>query len=423
MVDKQNSLLDISKLTSRPLQSVLNCSKAVFNKKMNSGHFLNFKDTNTLLRAMGFACKYYFSSLENDPTEKLKAQLELLKKNSIEMMSNRAKSNNFSRCPVISIVGHVNHGKTTLIDSIMKTSTAKLEAGNITQNVQFFTLKNDMNKPFLTLIDTPGHSLFSSMRSTATMLSDARTAEKVTKLTDQLESLKLANKNKEEKIIPDDNGTSLPKLKILIKCDTFGSAKAMKEILDEFSSKKVNLSVVKLEAGLLTIKDAQLCHELRAKIFLLNSRLASDEVKHFLSEHEIKIGKYQIMYDLIDSLVNDLTGILPKEAIESIIGVGNIIKKFRYSEKNKVKNVAGIKLSKGKALMGNTLKVLDSASNSKYFTLKSMKMEKDSVELVDDDRPFGAMVNEDDFEFNEADTVQFIERKFVPGTLDWSPLS
>lgn len=74
------------------------------------------------------------------------------------------------RPPIIAILGHVDHGKTTLLDYIRKTSIAQKESGGITQTIGAYEIKHDDKK--MTFVDTPGHEAFSAMRSRGADLAD-----------------------------------------------------------------------------------------------------------------------------------------------------------------------------------------------------------------------------------------------------------
>jgi len=87
------------------------------------------------------------------------------------MTSKKKKIENLeTRPPIVVVLGHVDHGKTTLLDYIRKTNIAEKESGGITQHIGAYQIK--YNNKFITFIDTPGHEAFSQMRSRGTKVAD-----------------------------------------------------------------------------------------------------------------------------------------------------------------------------------------------------------------------------------------------------------
>lgn len=76
-----------------------------------------------------------------------------------------------SRPPIVVVVGHVDHGKTTLLDAVRKTNIAGREAGGITQGIGASVITSKEGKT-ITFVDTPGHALFGGMRARGVSLAD-----------------------------------------------------------------------------------------------------------------------------------------------------------------------------------------------------------------------------------------------------------
>lgn len=122
---------------------------------------LDYETAAIIAQDLGYSTEEDVTELEQDVLTPEKLHEILIKEDPEKQVS---------RPPVVTIMGHVDHGKTTLLDTIRKTNVAAGEAGGITQRISSYQAKN--KGKLITFIDTPGHEAFEFMRKRGASLAD-----------------------------------------------------------------------------------------------------------------------------------------------------------------------------------------------------------------------------------------------------------
>ena len=109
--------------------------------------------------------EYLVKEFGNIPIREKKPDLNILK------TEKKDKKNLKSRPPIVTVMGHVDHGKTSLLDALRKTNIVAQEHGGITQHIGAYKIETEKEKS-ITFIDTPGHAAFTEMRARGSKVTD-----------------------------------------------------------------------------------------------------------------------------------------------------------------------------------------------------------------------------------------------------------
>jgi len=192
-------------------------------------------------------------------------------------------------------------------------------------------------------------------------------------------------------------------LNLILKCDVKGSLEAIKGSLEEISSEHVMANILSEGIGSITESDVNLAISSHAAILAFRVSVPPQVLK-LAETNNVKISKYEVIYELIDDVTAALEGMLEPEIIETRIGKFEVIKQFR---KEKDHGIIGGKVISGKITPGTKIEVM--RDEEKIAELKTDSVRVGAEKLNQVNKGFEAGLSYiGDYKAKVGDVLEFI---------------
>lgn len=176
LITRQMTVGDLAKAMQKSPQHIFDCMSQIGFQVRNRRDSFVLSDFDLIVKIVqmsGF--RYQMNTTSEVNYEQLLADLET-KDDCLQKRPKSLIKDLIRRPPVVTIMGHVDHGKTTLLDNLRGTNVVASEFGGITQHIGAFNCRldtlNNKKERNITFLDTPGHAAFSLMRSRGAKVTD-----------------------------------------------------------------------------------------------------------------------------------------------------------------------------------------------------------------------------------------------------------
>ena len=177
----------------------------------------------------------------------------------------------------------------------------------------------------------------------------------------------------------DQKGRAAIDFNIVIKCDVKGSLDAIKKMISEINTEEIQVKLISEGVGAISESDITLARATGALVIGFRVKVLG-AAKKIAESEKISIKTYDIIYQLIDDLKENLSALLPPEIIEEELGSGEILAIFRDDRKG---FVAGGRVLSGKVSVGNSIKFFQKENEKYRAEVVSLRKEKNDVKEVE----------------------------------------